>query len=109
MQSMERTLHKARKGVDADRPLSDLAPMFEGLRASFERLSSLGATYEQKWVAREEHQRQFLQAKSVYLDGLQSHMLGDEAGGADGKATKIFRKAAYVAETYRSAPMRTVV
>ena len=94
-------------GVGADRPLHDLAPMFEGLRASFEKLTRLGADYERKFVDSEEHQRAFVQSKAAYLDGLQTHMLGDSEPSVDSVAGKIFRKCAYVADTFNPKTTHT--
>ena len=109
MTSMEKGLNKAKKGLLADRPLHDLAPMFERIRADFEKMPQHGAEYEKQWMARDEHQRTFMQSKGSYLDGLHSHVLGDAQPGADSKAGKIFRKAAYVADTFNRQPIRTVL
>ena len=109
MTAMEKGLNKTKKGLVADRPLRDLAPMFEKLRSDFEKMAPLGAEYEKQWAARDEHQRTFMQNKGSYLDGLQSHVLGDAQPGADSVAGKIFRKAAYVADTYNRQPLRTVL
>ena len=111
MSQMERGLGKARKGLVADRPLPDLAPMFEGLRTQFEAMVGAGAAYERHWVARDEHQRNFMQQKGSYLDGLHSHVLGGADMPSEGsRANKIFRRAAYVADNaFRATPMRTVL
>ena len=82
------------------------------LMAAFD---GLGADYERRMAARDEHQKTFLQTHASYLDGLlRKHGLGDEpnngqSSGSNAAAGKIFRKAAYVAETFRSAPLRTVL
>ena len=107
--AMERSIAKAKKGLAADRPIHDLAPLFEGLRTSFEKVVPLGAEYEKQWVVRDEHQRTFMQNRGNYLDGLQSHVLGDAQPSADSRAAAIFRKAAYVADTFQRAPIRTVL
>ena len=115
MHQMERALGKARKGIEADRPLKDIMPMIDGLKRRMAAFDGLGADYERRMAARDEHQKTFLQTHASYLDGLlRKHGLGDEpnngqSSSSNAAAGKIFRKAAYVAETFRSAPLRTVL
>ena len=59
--------------------------------------------------ARDEQQRTFMQSQASYLSGLQTHVLGDAQPSADSRAGRIFRKAAYVADTYQRMPIRTVL
>jgi len=99
MQAMERSLLKARRAVEADRPLQDLAPLFEGLRGSFDTVASSGADFERAAMQRAETQRTFMASKAAYLDGLQAHVLGED-GDNNSVAGKIFRKGAYVADTF---------
>ena len=98
MASMERGLLKARRGVEADRPMQDLAPMFEKLRQTFARVNEVGQEFERSAVQRAQTQATFMQSKNDYLSGLQAHVLGDE--GDSTMAGKIFRKGAYVADTF---------
>ena len=85
--------------------------MFEGLRAHFDKMGTLGAEYERRWIARDEHQRAFMQQKGSYLDGLATHVFGTEPKDQQNSAAgKIFRRAAYVADSaFAKTPMRTVV
>ena len=99
MQGMERSLLKARRGVEVDKGLADLTPLLDTLRNAFDGLAAARATYEQSAMRRAETQRTFLQSKAAYLDGLQSHVLGEDAED-HGMAAKIFRKGAYVADTF---------
>jgi len=98
IQAMERSILKARRGVEADKPLHDLAPLFESLRAAFDKVSGVGAEYEQASMQRTETQRSFMQSKAAYLDGLHAHVLGEESESH--LAGKIFKKGAYVADTF---------
>jgi hypothetical protein len=98
MHRMERSLLKARRGIEADRPMRDLAPILDGLRASFDKLGAFGADYERKVASRDTAQDEFIQSKAAYLDGLQKHAFGDAEPSA--VAGKIFRKCAYVADTF---------
>ena len=98
MQTMERSLLKARRGVEADRPLQDLAPLFEGLKAAFDKVGAAGGDFELAAMQRSETQRTFMDSKAAYLDGLQAHVLGED--GDNSVAGKIFRKGAYVADTF---------
>ena len=50
-------------------------------------------------MRREETQRAFMSGKSAYLSGLQAHVLGEDTAG-DTVAGKIFKKGAYVADTF---------
>jgi len=111
MLSMERGLSRARRGVEANRPLHDLGPIIEQLRGSFEKMTAFGAEYERQWLQRDAYQQSFMQSKAAYLDGLQTHMLGDGEPGSDSVAGKIFRKCAVVADTFnpRTTALRTVL
>lgn len=111
MLSMERGLSRARRGVEANRPLHDLGPIIEQLRGSFEKMTAFGAEYEKQWLQRDQYQQSFMQSKAAYLDGLQTHMLGDGESGGDSVAGKIFRKCAVVADTFnpRTTALRTVL
>lgn len=99
MQNMERGLLKARRGVEADKSLKDLAPMFDQLKVTFAKMSEQGGQFERTAMARDEAQRSFMSNKSAYLSGLQAHVLGEEVAG-DTVADKIFKKGAYVADTF---------
>ena len=47
---------------------------------------------------RAEQEREYMQKQGTYLNGLQSHMLGDSE--PDSLATRIFKKCAFVADTF---------
>ena len=111
MEQLEKVTHKARRGVEADRALHDLAPLFEQLRTTFDMMSERGADYEQKWLRRGEQEQTFLESKGDYLNGLQTHMLGDSNPDPNSVASKAFRKCAYVADAFNpaAAPVRTML
>ena len=100
MQALERGVVKARRGVEADRPLRDLAPMFEQLRKNFEKLTQIGSDFEKKTKVRDDHLNKFMTDRSAQLNGLQSHLLGEVPPNS--KAGKAFKKAAYVADSYNT-------
>ena len=83
--------------VEADRPLADLAPLFETVQASFERMGTAGVEYERAAAARDTTKDAFYSEQSAYLSGLHRHVLGDEGGGS---AARIFKTSAYVADVF---------
>lgn len=74
-------------------------------------MSAAGADYEQNWLRRGEDEQSFMTTKGGYLQGLQARVLGEADANPDSKAGTLFRKCAYVADTFhpKSAPVRTML
>ncbi|KAL1504232.1 hypothetical protein AB1Y20_010641 [Prymnesium parvum] len=97
MKGVEKRLYKARKGVEAGRPVEDVLSLLGQLQQSYDKLQKCQTDFETFASERISDQSQFMDSQSAYLNGLQSHMLGDV--DAQSTASKLFKKAAYVAET----------
>ena len=107
VQGLERGLLKARRGVEADKPLHDLAPLFEAVRLATDKMRSAGTDYERAVARRERRRESFMQKKGAYLNGLHKHVLGESGGEA---SKTIFKRSAYVADTFnRMTNMRGVL
>lgn len=97
MQGVEKRLHKAKRGVEGGRPVEDVLALLSSLQRSYDSLRAAQTTFEGFANQRIGDQSSFMEKQSAYSNGLQTHMLGDE--DTSSMASKIFKKAAYVADT----------
>lgn len=99
IQAVERSLHRVRLGVEAERSVEDFSDLMEELSGCYATMNTTSDELKRLSQLRTEQQQDFVQSRAAYLTGLQAHMLGDD-GASDNMASRIFKKAAYVADTF---------